>query len=108
WAATSSWPSKGNGPEPLNRATIVGRVCPQAGAAGTKGARPLGGRSVGKSQASRQIRRCSTIRDLCSLKAALLSPGKNLRKKTTISDIVIQRADASTASQLGALRTDAP
>src|SRR5438034_11281482 len=71
---------------------MVGRVCPQAGAAGTKGARPLGCRSVGKSQASRQIRRCSTIRDLCSLKAALLSPGKNLRKKTPISDIVIQRA----------------
>src|SRR5437867_136263 len=73
--------------------TAKGRPrCPQAGGAGTKGARPLGCRNVRKSQARRQIRRRAAIRDLCSLKAALLSRRENLRKKTTISDIVIQRA----------------
>src|SRR5438093_1591434 len=75
------------------RSDCEGRArCPQAGGAGTKGARPLGCRNVRKSQARRQIRRRAAVRDLCSLKAALLSGRENLRKKTTISDIVIQRA----------------
>src|SRR2546422_8850834 len=72
----------------------------QAGGAGTKGARPLGCRNVRKSQARRQIRRRAAIRDLCSLKAALLSRRENLRKKTTISDIVIQRAAPAVPDRL--------
>src|SRR5213593_2601720 len=81
--------------------TAKGRPrCPQAGGAGTKGARPLGCRTVRKSQARRQIRRRAAIRDLCSLKAALLSRRENLRKKTTISDIVIQRAAPAVPDRL--------
>src|SRR5439155_6334155 len=66
------------------------------------------GRNVRKSQARRQIRRRAAIRDLCSLKAALLSRRENLRKKTTISDIVIQRAGGGGhCNKIGRFRTGA-
>src|SRR5437879_4876427 len=94
WAATFSWPSKVNGPEPLNRATMVGRFCPQAGAAGTKAER--GHSCPQQRRTEAELSNGQTPLSIWELlrtrMSALRSRHKNLRGLSRISYIVIQRA----------------
>src|SRR5882724_10828959 len=98
----------------------VGRVCPQRGRAETKpreayGVRgacsrcPMCGAVRKREQAPRTpyASRNTTAHLAPPVQFIPCSPG-NLRKKTTISDIVIQRAGPRSRKYGGALRTDAP
>src|SRR5438876_3576016 len=84
--------SKVNGPEPLNRATMVGRFCPQAGAAKAERGHSCPQQRRTEAELSNGQMPLSIWELLRTRMSALRSRHKNLRGLRRISYIVIQRA----------------